>query len=294
MNETDLAYTAGYIDGDGCFFIGKIKTSPFYQDTFSIISTHLDNIEWFKSRFIGNIHVKHTRQKNRIPSYHFVFKNDGLEDLKYIYPFLIEKREECQVFQKFRDPLFKSDRDALLMAMNRLKNESNLIPISIKEEVESLRNTISPKDIDYAYLAGFIDAECSLDISRTMHKKGKTPCYRAQLQCNNTKSPFFYWASQRFGGQFHFLDKSHIANCRNQMLWRISCNALTPILENVYPFLKHKKPICEKMIEFQKTNYSRKGSPSPNSPQFTEFYRPILNKREEIYFAVRHLNQTII
>ena len=25
MNENDLAYTAGYIDGDGCFFIGEIK-----------------------------------------------------------------------------------------------------------------------------------------------------------------------------------------------------------------------------------------------------------------------------
>lgn len=292
MNETDFAYTAGYIDGDGCFFIGKIKTSPFYQHAFSIVSTDLENIEWFKSKFDGSIHTKISRQKNRLPSYHFVFNKNGLDSLNNIFPFLVEKKEECKVFQKFLNPIFKDDRDFILDAMDTLKNISFLIHNSIKEELESIRNTVTATANDFAYLAGFIDAECSLDVARTMHKNGTNPCYRIQLQCNNTKSPFFYWAAQRFGGQFHFLDKSHIHNCRNQMLWRLSCSSLLPILENVCPFLKHKKPNCEKMIELQKTSYSRKGSPSPNSPQFADFYRPILQKREEIYLQVRHLNKT--
>lgn len=293
MNEsTDFAYTAGYIDGDGCFYIGKIKTSPFYQHTFSIISTHLDNIEWFNSKFKGSINTKKSRQENRIPSYHFVFSKLGYEDLNQIYPYIIEKKEECLIFLRFIKTII--DKDYLLTAMNILKNESNIIHESIKDSVESIRETIKPITEDFAYLAGFIDAECSLDISRTMHKRGKNPCYRAQLQCNNTKAPFFYWVSQRFGGQFHFLDKSHIENCRNQMIWRISCSSLYPILKGVYPFLKHKKAICQKMIEFSKFSYTRKGSPSPNSPQYAEFYKPILEARERIYNEVRHLNNTII
>ena len=171
-----------------------------------------------------------------------------------------------------------------------LKNESNLIPASIKHAVESVRNTIIPTQEDFAYLAGFIDAECSLDIQKRMQKKGKNPNYRMQIQCNNSKAPCFFWLSQRFGGQFHFLDKSKIPNCRNQMCWRVSDSSLTPILEGVYPFLKHKKPICEQLIEFSKQIYSIKGAPSPNSPQYAEFYRPILEARELIYHKVRSLN----
>lgn len=278
MKATDYAYTAGYIDGDGCFFVGEIKTSPFFQDTFSIISTHFDNIEWFKSRFNGSIHTKKSKQKNRVPSYHFVFTKEGYEDLFKIRPYLVEKQQECDVFLKFRDPIFKNERNSLLKSMSILKNESYLIPKSIKESVEAIKNTVVPTEIDFAYLAGFIDAECSLDINQRMQKRGKNPTYRPQLQCNNTKSPFFYWASARFGGQFHFLDKSHIKNCRNQMIWRISNLQLDPILKGVYPFLVHKKPICELMIKLRQLTIPRKN----------------LDLRKEIYEKVRHLNNPII
>jgi hypothetical protein len=276
MNETWLAYAAGYIDGDGCFYIGETKTSPFFQDTFSIISTHFDNIEWFQSHFDGSINVKKSRQKNRVPSYHFVFSKDGYGFLPRIKPFLIEKGQECDVFLKFRSPNFREDRSSLLKAMKILKEESYLIPHSLKKDIESNRDTCMPSDMDYAYLAGFVDAECSLDISKTTQKRGKNPSYRAQLQCNNTKSPFFYWASKKFGGQFHFLDKSHLHNCRNQMIWRIANLQLDPILVGIRPYLVHKKPICEQMIELRKLILSGEKS-----------------GREIIYQKVRHLNQSI-
>lgn len=276
MNETWLAYAAGYIDGDGCFYIGEIKTSPFFQETFSIISTHLDNIEWFKEHFEGTIQVKKTKQKNRAPSYHFVFSKEGYKFLPRIKPFLVEKVQECEVFLKFRSKIFIKERKPLLQAMKILKEKSNVILHSLKTDIESIRNDITPSEEDFAYLAGFIDAECSLDISKTMQKRGKNPSYRAQLQCNNTKSPFFYWASKRFGGQFHFLDKSHLPNCRNQMLWRIANLQLDPILVKILPFLVHKKPICEQMIELRKLILSGE-----------------ISGRESIYQKVRHLNQSI-
>lgn len=277
MEETWLAYAAGYIEGDGCFYIGEIKTSPFFQDTFSIISTHFDNIEWFQDHFEGTIQVKKSRQNNRIPSYHFVFSKEGYKFLPRIRPYLVEKAEECKVFLNFRSPNFKESRDSLVKAMKILKEESNIVRTSLKEEIESVRNTQIPNKMDYAYLAGFIDAECSLDISKVMQKRGKTPTYRSQLQCNNTKFPFFFWASKRFGGQFHFLDKSHLHNCRNQMLWRISNLQLDTILKGVYPFLIHKKPMCAEMIKLREKVLSKDFS-----------------GREEIYQKVRHLNQTII
>jgi len=277
MNETWLAYAAGYIDGDGCFYIGEIKTSPFFQDTFSIISTHLDNIEWFNDHFEGTIQVKKTKQKNRVPSYHFVFTKEGYKFLARIKPYLIEKSKECDVFLNFRSLNFKDSRKSLVKAMKILKEETYLIQNSLKEEIESVRNTLKPTEEDFAYLAGFIDAECSLDINKVIQKRGKTPTYRAQLQCNNSKSPFFYWASRKFGGQFHFLDKSHLPNCRNQMLWRIANLQLDPILQGIFPFLVHKKPICAELMKLREKVLSKDFS-----------------GREEIYQKARQLNQPII
>lgn len=292
MNKsTDFAYAAGYIDGDGCFFIGHIKTSPFYQDTFTVTTTHLENAEWFQKHFQGNIHIKSLNKMRRKPSYHFVFSKEGYKDLENILPYIVEKRLECVIFQNFRDRYFADLRDKLIQKMYELKNQTYLIHKSIKKEVESLRNTITPSQEDFAYLAGFIDAECSLDIQKRMQKKGKNPNYRMQIQCNNSKSPCFYWLSERFGGQFHFLDKSKIPNCRNQMCWRLSDSSLIPLIQGVYPFLKHKKSICAQMLEFSKTTYCRKGAPSPNSPHYTEFYRPFLEAREQIYHRVRTLNK---
>ena len=125
-----------------------------------------------------------------------------------------------------------------------------------------------------------------------MQKNGKTFTYRPQLQCNNTKAPFFYWASKRFGGQFHFLNKSHIPRCRNQMLWRVSNLQLDPILKGVHPFLVSKKHICEKMMELRESTHG-KGWLSPNSPRFEDYYRSTSEERELIYQQVRHLNNTI-
>jgi site-specific DNA-methyltransferase (adenine-specific) len=51
---------------------------------------------------------------------------------------------------------------------------------------------------------------------------------------SNTKSPVFYWISERFGGQFHFDErKKRNPKWRNQMIWRISNAMLLPILEKV-------------------------------------------------------------
>lgn len=285
MKETDFAYSAGYIDGDGCFQIGKKWDSHL-----TISSVSKPSIIWFAESFDGHLRCHRRNDGIRRPAFYFRFSEKGLKFLPKIHPYLVEKKEECSVFQRFREFVGKSAKTDVAEEMKRLKHNANLINQSIKSEVEEIRNTIKPCIEDFAYLAGFVDAECSIDINRRMQAKGKTFTYRPQLQCNNTKAPFFYWSSQRFGGQFHFLDKSHIPRCRNQMLWRISNAQLDPILEGIYPFLKTKKEICEQLIELRKSTHS-KNRISPNHPQFMEIYRPIAERREAIYHKVRHLNK---
>lgn len=285
MKNTEFAYAAGYIDGDGCFAIANTLTYHL-----NVTTIKKENAQWFADRFEGTLSKRDAPDPSRQDVFSFRFNLKGLKYLPDIEYFLVEKKEECAVFRKFADIFLRKDKISLYEEMKRLKYECNLIQESIKDEIENIKNTIIPSEEDFAYLAGFIDAECSLDISKTMHKRGKNPCYRAQLQCNNTKSPFFFWCAKRFGGQFHFLNKSNIPKRRNQMLWRISCAQLLPILQGVYPFLNSKKEICKNMIKLQESTYTREGAPSPRHPRYEEFYAPIFHLREEIYLKVRHLN----
>lgn len=289
MNSTDFAYAAGYIDGDGCFQVGNQR----WGSHLVIVSIRKEPINWFMDRFDGSVRALHPKTSNRSISYHFRFSDKGLLSLDNISKYLVEKKDESIVFKKFRNSYGETNKLPFIEKMKFLKEQDGLIPFSIKKELTDIRNTITPTEEDFAYLAGYIDAECSLDICKTMQNKGKTLTYRPQLQCNNTKSPFFYWASARFGGQFHFLDKSHLPNCRNQVIWRISNIQFDPILEGIYPFLTSKKPICELMIEFRKLTYRGIGRVSPNHPNFSEWYASIAATRKSIYDKIRHLNNSI-
>ena len=289
MKSTDFAYAAGYIDGDGCFQIGNQK----WGSHLVIVSVRKEPINWFMDHFDGTCRAIHPQDSFRSISYHFRFSEKGLKFVNQIAEFLVEKREEYQVFNDFRNSFGKSLKQPFIEKMKSLKNQFGLAYSSPKQALTDIRNSIIPTIEDFAYLAGYIDAECSLDVNRRMQTKGTTFTYRPQLQCNNTKLPFFFWVSARFGGQFHFLDKSHMKNCRNQILWRISNNQLDPILEGIFPFLISKKPICEKMIQLRKLTFSGIGRKSPNHPDFAEWYKTIADSREDLYNQVRHLNNSI-
>lgn len=288
MNKTDFAYAAGYIDGDGCFAFQRPWASHLI-----ISSTNKTALNWFLDNFKGTLTCHKRNDGIRRPAYYFRFSEKGLEFLPYIHDFLVEKNKECVCFQNFRSCSGEKEKKPFIEEMNFLKYKFGLIPSSIKEELEPIKSTINPMIEDFAYLAGYIDAECSLDINRKMQSRGKTYTYRPQLQCNNSKSPFFYWSAARFGGQFHFLDKSHIPNCRNQMLWRIANLQLDPILKGIYPFLKSKKTICNKIIELRTHTFSGKGRKSPNHPEFTQWYEQIAETRKSIYDQVRYLNKIV-
>lgn len=285
IESTDLAYAAGYIDGDGCFHISKLKSSFKYRASLIIVSVNFENLEWFKKKFGGSISTK-VRKKNHRTMYHFVFHKTHIKEIS---EFLVEKKKEFSIFNSFRNG--DGLRDDLIREMKAQK-DSDLIHRSIKDAVESVRNTVQPSDQDFAYLAGFVDSECCLGIQKYRMKNRPNFVYKILLQCNNSKFPCFYWISERFGGQFHFIDRSDFESPhRNQMTWRLSAKSLYPVLERIIPFLKHKKTVCEELIKFYKTTFTGLQNPSPNSPEFTEFYRPILEERERIFHKVKLLNK---
>jgi hypothetical protein len=100
ITNTELAYAAGYIDGDGCFNISKYLRK--YRAYIIISSTNKNVLDWFKENFGGGISSPKKiilgRERHK-PVYYFVMaKKQGVVFTKSIIRFLVEKSEEAKVF----------------------------------------------------------------------------------------------------------------------------------------------------------------------------------------------------
>ena len=292
IKKTDLAYAAGYIDGDGCFSLRKqaIKSRHKFIATLLVISSVRETMEWFKKTFGGNILEKGSPPGHK-PCYHFCVTGRKSSFVRELIPYLVEKKEEASLYRAFCTTDDKIAREHYIKFLHEQKHDANLVLPEFKEKFECKRNTINPSIEDVSYLAGFIDAECCLGINRYRSKNRDNFLYKILLQCNNTKAPVFKWLLERFGGQIHFIDRSQYLNNRDQLAWRVCSSSLAAILDKVLPFLKQKRPVCEELIKFYKTTVPLEKTISRNSPKFGALYLPILKEREEIFHKVQFLNK---
>lgn len=294
---TNLAYTAGYIDGDGCFHLGKEvrKGKVKYSAKLIISSVNPCILNWLKSIFVGSVRKVKRRKmpKGHKDQYHFIFENKSFKKIPNILinQLLVEKRFEGALFMSFLHSRSKEDKELCIDELIEEKNHAQLVKNTDKEEFESIRNTIEPTEFDFCYLAGFIDAECCLGIQRYVPKGKPNRVYKILLQCNNTKRPFFKWALQRFGGQIHFIERKKSMSQRDQLCWRLSAKSLYPILKRIKPHIKYKLPVCEELIKFYETTIPLENIVSRNSSAFAEMYLPILEDRERIFHRVKALNK---
>ena len=294
INKTNLSYLAGYIDGDGCFYIGKVtnkkRTVHKFPQSIVITSVNKEVLTWYKQLYGGAISTNYNVPKNNKPLHQYSLRKFKAVPLaKEIYPYLVEKREEAHVFLDFATSKNIKERINLISKMHILKDVTNLVSKHHIMEFEPFKNTITPTIEDFAYLAGFIDAECCLNISKYKPKNKPNPVYKIILSCNNTKAPVFKWLLERFGGCINFVDRlTHQKARKNQLCWRLSGKALSKILDKIYPFLKHKKPVCEQLIEFYSTTLINGGA--RHTETFRSQYAEVLKTRERIVTNVHKLN----
>lgn len=294
INKTNLSYLAGYIDGDGCFFISKVtnknRTAYKFPQAIIISSVNKEILDWCKQLYGGSISTNYNVPKDNKPLHYY-----GLRKLKAvplteeIYPYLVEKREEARVFLDFAASKNVKEKINLIYKIKVLKKATNLVARHHIIEFEPFKNAITPTIEDFAYLAGFIDAECCFTIQKHLSKPRPNYVYQILLQCNNTKAPFFLWVLQRFGGNINFINRSaHQKAERNQLTWRLAGKALSKILDKIYPFLKHKKPVCEQLMKFYETTLPNGGA--RHTQTFRTQYSKVIEIREEIISKVHKLN----
>lgn len=108
----EIAYLAGIIDGEGCFFIGKSKTSQGYGCGFHfhsiirITSTDECLILWLEKVWGGSKDSRYRWTSKKAfyrPVYNWQASGEMLDYIcPIVYPYLIIKQKQCDVMMEIR------------------------------------------------------------------------------------------------------------------------------------------------------------------------------------------------
>lgn len=284
----EILYISGYIDGDGCFSI-KAETSKRHC-TIIINSTNRNVLFNFASMFGGVVRCRTSAPSEKQKPIHTytVGSNEAKKLAEYILPHLIEKKHMCQLFIDYFSAPTTKRKDIFEKLYANRWNE-NLVEKSHVEVLKTTSKFINATEEDFIYLAGFIDAECHLGIQYYKPKNRPNIVYKIVLQLNNSKFPIFFWLKNRFGGSCHFVErKSKDPNQRNQILWKITGKPAFDICQRIIPYLRYKRPVCEKIIEFYETTLTNGGA--RHTDYFRKQYASIIVERERIIKEIHTLN----
>lgn len=288
--KNTLSYLAGYIDGDGCFFLKKDKNPIKYRAYLVISSTNIEVLKFFKDTFGGSIYICTARKEHWKRSYHWNIRGKfALEITEQMLEFLTEKKSDALIFMDYIQKSCINHKQELIQKMKNNRDQDREINESVVEQIKQTKTIGVSNELDYPYFAGFIDAECCLGVSKYKPKNGPNFTYKIILQCQNTNPIIFFWLMERFGGSISHVKRNiKNPNHRDQIIWNISAAKLSAVLPKILPFLRSKKSVCEKLIELYNTNIpigiSRK------TQEFKDSYALILAKRDKIVDDIHKLN----
>ena len=105
--ETDKAYIAGIVDGEGCVTIYRRKckgtrTGLFYTSGIVVVNTHKGVIDFCHQKTgLGTVCVEKKKTRNR-PAWRLSLQaKQALELLEVIEPYLIVKKSQAEVLRRF-------------------------------------------------------------------------------------------------------------------------------------------------------------------------------------------------
>ena len=284
-----FAYAAGYIDGDGCFYLGKTIQKPkmitVYEYSIQAVSVKKPVLDHFKEVFDGYIRKKPSKVNHRDAFCWTIKGPQAVQLAEHMLPYLVDKQSQCRLFIQYAKLIyrnkFRTVDETLIQKRNDLINnirwDRHMTNFITKEDIELLKDkkcTITPSAIDYPYLAGLIDSEGCFRIKKWKPSNKPNHVYNISLEIGNTKLPILPWLVERFGGSVVFIAEK--AKRRASAIWTLSAAALYEILPKIRPFLTSKQEVCDKLIEFQKTILPNGGD------RHSELFRALFEKRREI------------
>lgn len=105
-----LAYLAGIIDGEGCFYIGRSTRKNLkkfrticYQTRILVVNTDFILIEWLKSNFGGMTYSRKVRDGWKTKYEWLIASDQAAIITNAVYPYLVIKKPHANVFLRFKN-----------------------------------------------------------------------------------------------------------------------------------------------------------------------------------------------
>ena len=115
LNEKDLIYLAGFIDGDGSIFAQIVKKSDYkhkFQIRLTVQLTQLKKRKWFLEKIQKQIGAGTIRERGEILDYVLVETSNVATLLKQLKPFLVIKQKQANLVLRIIEQL-PSTKDSL-------------------------------------------------------------------------------------------------------------------------------------------------------------------------------------
>ena len=104
MSDTDIAYIAGFFDGEGSIFVSKSKKQYFL--TVSISNTNLLVLESIQKIIGGNISKSPDNRENSSQLFRLrLYCNEAKKFLERILPYLKTKKEQARLAIEFQSKM---------------------------------------------------------------------------------------------------------------------------------------------------------------------------------------------
>lgn len=148
-NSEQIAYLAGLIDGEGCFYIGNVKQGKYgsglqWHSMLKITSCDEELVVWLESTFGGAKDSRYrwtSKKKFTRPVYNWQATGAMLDYLlPLVQPYLIIKKRQCEVMLRYRltsknigskrlPPEINEQRSLLMSEMRNLNSRLHEHPL---------------------------------------------------------------------------------------------------------------------------------------------------------------------
>lgn len=145
MRDTDLAWTAGIVDGEGCIDIRKMRPTgnpkrPYgkYICALRVSNTDVRMVMRLKELFGGNVQGPRLLRLSTKPAYEWILVGGKATNaIRAICPFLVVKREQAELYLRFAATMIynhyggnrklpddvAAQRDAMIVEMTTLRGQ---------------------------------------------------------------------------------------------------------------------------------------------------------------------------
>jgi hypothetical protein len=139
--------------------------------------------------------------------------------------------------------------------------------------VEGYKNG-TMRDTDIAYIAGFVDGEGWVGVSRSKHNKYSRPSYSPLIRVTKTKRGILEWIQETLGCGFVCKGKrvkTENDRWKDSFMWTIGSRNIVRVTGLLMPYIQLKKRQLEIVTQIAKINLSLQKSPTGRrNPQPTE------------------------